>query len=89
MKLNPYFQIQQIGNSTVLLPSGKTGWRNHGVIQLDDQEEVVVVRCLVKETTEEELIAKVSHEIAKSKDDLDKIIRNVIQKLRDGGAIIE
>ena len=89
MKLNPYFQIQQIGNSTVLLPSGKTGWRNHGVIQLDDQEEVVVVRCLVKETTEEELIDKVSHEVTKTKDELAKIVQNVTEKLRDGGAIIE
>ena len=89
MKLNPYFQIQQIGNSTVLLPSGKTGWRNHGVIQLDDQEEVVVVRCLVKETTEEELIAKVSHEVTKTKEELVKIVQNVTEKLRDGGAIIE
>ena len=89
MKLNPYFQIQQIGNSTVLLPSSKTGWRNHGVIQLDDQDEVVVVRYLVKETTEEELIVKVSHEVTKTKDELEKIVQNVTEKLRECGAIIE
>ena len=89
MKLNPYFQIQQIGNSTVLLPSGKTGWRNHGVIQLDDQDEVVVVRYLVKETTEEELIDKVSHEVTKTKDELGKIVRNVTKKLRECGALVE
>ena len=87
MKLNPYFQIQQIGNSTVLLPSGKTGWRNHGVIQLDDQDEVVVVRYLVKETTEEELIDKVSHEVTKTKDELEKIVQNVTKKLRECGAL--
>lgn len=89
MRLNPYFQIQQIGNSTVLLPSGKTGWRNHGVIQLDDQDEVVVVRCLVKETTEEELIDKVSHEVTKTKDELGKIVQNVTKKLRECGALVE
>ena len=89
MRLNPYFQIQQIGNSTVLLPSGKTGWRNHGVIQLDDQDEVVVVRYLVKETTEEELIDKMSHEVTKTKGELAKIVRNVTEKLRECGALVE
>ena len=89
MKLNPYFQIQQIGNSTVLLPSGKTGWRNHGVIQLDNQDVVVVVRYLVKEITEEELIDKVSHEVTKTKDELGKIVRNVTKKLRECGALVE
>lgn len=89
MRLNPYFQIQQIGNSTVLLPSGKTGWRNHGVIQLDDQDEVVVVRCLVKETTEDELIDKVSHEVTKTKGELAEIVRNVTEKLRECGALVE
>ena len=89
MKLNPYFQIQQIGNSTVLLPSGKTGWRNHGVIQLDNQDEVVVVRYLVKEITEEELIDKVSHEVTKTKEELEKIVQNVTKKLRECGALVE
>ena len=89
MKLNPYFSIQQINGSTVLLPSGKTGWRNHGVIQLDDQIEVMIIRCLVKETTEEELLNKMAQEVTRPKDELQTIIENVTNKLRDCGAIID
>ena len=88
MKLNPYFTIQQIGGNYVLLPSGKTGWRNHGVIQLND-EEVMIVRCLTKETTEDDLISKLETEVTKPKEELKTIIRKVTEKLRDGCAVIE
>ena len=59
------------------------------MIQLDDQDEVVVVRYLVKETTEEELIDKVSHEVTKTKEELGNIVRNVTKKLRECGALVE
>lgn len=88
MKLNPYFSLQKIGGSTVLLPSGKTGWRNHGVIQLKD-EEVAVVQYLIKETTEEELVSKLSQELAKPQEELKLVVKAVISKLTDCGAITE
>ena len=88
MKLNPYFALQQIGGSIVLLPSGKTGWRNHGVIQLND-EEVMIVRYLTKDITEDGLISKLETEIIKPRDELTLIVQNLLEKLRDGGAVIE
>ena len=88
MKLNPYFALQKIGGSTVLLPSGKTGWRNHGVIQLKD-EEVIVVQYLIKETTEENLVSKLAQELAKPQEELKSLVKAVISKLTDCGAITE
>ena len=88
MKLNPYFSLQKIGGSTVLLPSGKTGWRNHGVIQLKD-EEVAVVQYLIKETTEENLVSKLAQELTKPEKEQKAIVKAVINKLTDCGAITE
>ncbi len=90
MKLNPYFSLQKIGGSTVLLPSGKTGWRNHGVIQLNN-DEAIVVRYLIKETTEEYLVSKLklAQELAKPEKELKSLVKAVISKLTDCGAITE
>ena len=88
MKLNPYFSLQKIGGSTVLLPSGKTGWRNHGVIQLKD-EEAAVVRCLIKETTEEELVAKLAQEVEKPEEELKVFVHNSLERLREYSVISE
>ena len=88
MKLNPYFSLQKIGGSTVLLPFGKTGWRNHGVIQLKD-EEVPIVRCLIKETTEEELVAKLAQELVKPEEELKVFVHNSLERLREYSVISE
>ena len=88
MKLNPYFTIQQISGNYVLLPSGKTGWTNHGVIQLNE-EEVLIVRYLTKEITEDGLISKLETEIIKPRDELTIIVQKILEKLCDGGALIE
>ncbi|MBQ6289831.1 MAG: hypothetical protein IJK71_11385 [Clostridia bacterium] len=88
MKLNPYFSLQQIGGSTVLLPSGKTGWRNHGVIQLNN-DEAIVVRYLIKETTEEYLVSKLPQDVAKPEEEIKSLVKAVINKLNECGAITE
>lgn len=88
MKLNPYFSIQQIGGSSVLLPSGKTGWRNHGVIQLTD-DEVMIVRYLTKDITEDELIHKLELEEKKPQNEWKTIVKNITNKLRECGAITD
>ena len=88
MKINPFFSLQKIGGTTVLLPSGKTGWRNHGVIQLKD-EEVAVVQYLIKETTEEELVSKLAQEVAKPEEELKEFVNSIIKKLTECGAITE
>ena len=88
MRLNPYFSLQQIGGSSVLIPSGKSGWKSHGVIPLDDQE-VIIVRHLIKVISEEELAIKLESEMSCSKDELNNMITNVIDKLRSCGVLNE
>ena len=88
MRLNPYFSLKQIGWSSVLIPSGESGWKSHGVIPLDDQE-AIIVQHLIKEISKEELVIKLEREIECSKDELNNMITNVIDKLRSCGVLNE
>lgn len=88
MQLNPYFSLKHIGGSSVLIPSGESGWKSHGVIPLDDQE-VTIVRHLIKEIEAEELEKQLESEISCSKDELNTKITNVINKLRTCGVLNE
>ena len=49
----------------------------------------MIVRCLTKERTEDDLISKLEAEVTKPREELKTIIRHATEKLREGGAIIE
>lgn len=88
MKLNPEFVSQQIGDSTILVPIGEAGQQFHGIVQLNSTA-AFIVNCLKQDTNEEQIKAALAAEYEGTDEEFTSSIRDILNKLRSCGALIE
>ena len=88
MKLNPEFMIQQIGDSTILVPVGNAGKQFHGIVQLNTTA-AFIIGCLKQETTEENIKAAIAAEYEATEEEITQSVQETLDKLRECGAVIE
>ena len=86
MKLNPEFVIQQIGETTVLVPVGSSANRFHGILQLN-KTAAFIVDCLRQETTEALLLAALKEKYEATDEEFNEAIQLTLLKLRECGAL--
>lgn len=84
MKLNDNFVIHTISGETMLIPTGSAPF--HGLGE-GNKTVGVILNCLTKDTTEEEIIDALDAEFDGNREDMAEDVRSVIQKLRSIGAI--
>lgn len=86
MKLNNRFVIHTIGGETMLIPTAVAPF--HGLGE-GNATVGVILNCLIKETTEEEIVDKLADTFLGRRKDMEEDVRSVIAKLRSIGAIDE
>lgn len=86
MKLNDDFVIHKIQEETLLVPTGAAPF--HGLGE-GNRTVGVILNCLTKDTTEEEIVDALASEFVGSREDMVEDVRSVISKLRAIGAIVE
>ena len=85
MKLNPEFIIQQVGDSTVLVPVGEAAGRFHGIVQMN-KTAAFIVSCMKEETTEEKIIAAMGEKYEGTDGEFTESVRETLEKLQECGA---
>lgn len=84
MKLNEEFILHNLGDETLLVPTGKADF--HGLVQGNKTVEVIL-NCLTQDTTEEEILSAVKEKFDGDEADMRADIADVIAQLRAIGAI--
>lgn len=84
MKLNDEFLLHNMGNETLLVPTANAKF--HGLVQGNKTVEVIL-SCLSKDTTEEEILSVLKERFDGDEDLMKEDIADVVQRLRDIGAI--
>ena len=86
MKLNENFVIHTIDDETMLIPTAEAPFHGLG----EGNETVgVILRCLTRDTNEEEIVNALAAEFVGSRDEIKEDVCSVIAKLRAIGAIEE
>ena len=88
MKLNPEFMIQEIGDSTILVPVGNAGKLFHGIVQLNSTG-AFIINCLKQDTTEESIKTAIAAEYEATEEEITQSVQETLDKLRECGALIE
>ena len=88
MKLNPEFMIQEIGDSTILVPVGNAGKLFHGIVQLNSTG-AFIINCLKQDATEESIKAAIAAEYEATEEEITQSVQETLDKLRECGAVIE
>ena len=86
MKLNRNFISHTIDGESVLVPTADADF--HGLVQ-GNKSVGVILECLEKDTTEEEIIDALSERFSGDREIMRADVANVISKLREIGAIDE
>ena len=84
MKLKEEFIVHNIGEETLLVPTAEALF--HGLVQGNKTVDVIL-NCLVKDTTEEEILAVMKERFDGDEADMREDIADVIAQLRKIGAI--
>ena len=84
MKLNDEFILHNLGDETLLVPTAGADF--HGLVQGNKTVEVIL-NCLTKETTEEEIFSVLKERFDGDEADMRADIADVIAQLRAIGAI--
>ncbi|MBQ3266098.1 MAG: hypothetical protein IJH07_10020 [Ruminococcus sp.] len=84
MKLNEEFILHSLDEETLLVPTGNAVF--HGLIQGNKTVDVIL-HCLLKDATEDDILAVLKEKFVGNEDDMRADIREVITKLRAIGAI--
>lgn len=84
MKLNPNFVIHDTGDETLLVPTAAAPF--HGLIQ-GNATLSCILRCLQKETTEEEIVSTLAAQFSGNADDMRADVAKALAELRRIGAI--
>lgn len=86
MKLNDAFILHNLGDETLLVPTGEADF--HGLVQGNKTVEVIL-SCLRKDTTEDQILSELKQRFDGDENLMKEDIEDVIAKLRDIGAIDE
>ncbi len=86
MKLNRNFISHTIDGESVLVPTADADF--HGLVQ-GNKSVGVILECLEKDTTEEEIIDALSERFSGDREIMRADVADVISKLREIGAIDE
>ena len=86
MKLNENFVIHRVGGDTMLIPTASASF--HGLGE-GNKTVGVILGCLEKDTTEEEIVDALAAEFDGSREDMTQDVRSVVAKLKAIGAIDE
>lgn len=84
MKLKDEFIVHNVGNETLLVPTGEASF--HGLVQGNKTVDVIL-NCLLNDTTEEEILSVMKDRFDGDEEDMRADIADVIAKLRAIGAI--
>ncbi len=86
MKLNKNFLMHTTSNQTVIVPTGNAGFS--GIVQ-GNETFGVILGLLKEDTTEQQIIDKMSEQYDVSRSEIEKDVVGVIGRLRKIGAIDE
>ena len=84
MKLKDEFIVHNVGDETLLVPTAEASF--HGLVQGNKTVDVIL-NCLLKDTTEEEILAAMKDRFDGDEEDMRADIADVIAQLRAIGAI--
>lgn len=84
MKLKEEFIVHNIGDETLLVPTADASF--HGLVQGNKTVDVIL-NCLMKDTTEEEILSVLKERFDGDEADMRADISDVISQLRSIGAI--
>ena len=86
MKLNDNFIIHKSREETMLIPTAAAPF--HGLAE-GNETVGVILNCLTKDTTEEEIVEALAAEFDGSREEMEEDVHMAIEKLRAIGAIDE
>ncbi|MBQ3331052.1 MAG: PqqD family protein [Ruminococcus sp.] len=84
MKLKDEFIVHSVGDETLLVPTAGASF--HGLVQGNKTVDVIL-NCLLKDTTEEEILSVMKERFDGDEADMRADIADVIAQLRAIGAI--
>ena len=84
MKVQDEFIVTNVGDETVLVPTDEASF--HGLVQGNKTVDVIL-NCLMKDTTEEAILAVMKERFDGDEADMREDIADVIAQLRKIGAI--
>ena len=86
MKLNKGFISHDDGNQKILVSTGAT--RFSGLVR-SNETAGFIISCLEKDTTEEEIVAKMQEKWDGPKEAMERDVKKIIAELRKIGALDE
>ena len=84
MKLKDEFIVHNVGDETLLVPTAEASF--HGLVQGNKTVDVIL-NCLLKDTTEEEILSVMKERFDGDEADMRADIADVVKQLRSIGAI--
>lgn len=84
MKLKDEFIVHNVGDETLLVPTAEASF--HGLVQGNKTVDVIL-NCLMKDTTEEEILSVMKERFDGDEADMRADIADVIAQLRAIGAV--
>lgn len=84
MKLKDEFIVHNVGDETLLVPTAEASF--HGLVQGNKTVDVIL-NCLMKGTTEEEILSVMKEKFDGDEADMRADIADVIAQLRSIGAV--
>lgn len=84
MKLNEEFIVHNLGEETLLVPTGKADF--HGLVQGNKTVDVIL-NCLLHDTTLDAIVAVLKDKFDGSEDEMRADVEDVVAQLRAIGAI--
>lgn len=88
MKLKNTFESVNMGDEIIMVPVGKSAEQVHGVLKLNEAGQEIV-KLLVQETSEEEIVRFLSGKYENDAETLKKFVRQVVETLRSNNLIEE
>lgn len=88
MKLNKDYIMSELGDESVLVPTGQASSDFHGVIRLNETA-AFIVNCMKKDAEAEKIAEALTGEYDVDIQTAEKHVTSVLEKLRKIGAIDE
>ncbi|MBQ2735054.1 MAG: PqqD family protein [Clostridia bacterium] len=85
MRIHPDFTIQQVGESFVAVPVGKTSEHFHAMISLNATGAFLWKLMAEKDCTEEDLVAALLEVYEIDTETAAKDVHRIVEALREGG----
>ena len=86
MKLKKNFVTQDVGDSQVMVSTGRTDF--NGMVK-SNKTAAFIINCLKTDTTKDEIVNKMLEKYDASEEDIRRAVDKVLESLRKIGAIEE